>query len=58
VTGEDHAGELDIETLAGQRVIDRVAGEAGLTVPELGKFLDKALEGVVRASTLPRLAIR
>ncbi|OIQ66284.1 hypothetical protein GALL_521500 [mine drainage metagenome] len=47
VTGKDRAVELDIETFAGQRIVDRVAGEAGLPVPKLGKFLDMALEGVV-----------
>src|SRR5258708_27569656 len=47
VTGKDRAAELDIETLAGQRVVDRVAGEAGLAMPKLSKFLDMALEGVV-----------
>jgi hypothetical protein len=40
VTGKDRAAELDIETLAGQRVVDRVAGEAGLAMPKLSKFLD------------------
>src|SRR5580704_19284507 len=47
MTGKDPTAELDIETLAAQRIIDRVAGEAGSPVPELGKFLDMALEGVV-----------
>jgi hypothetical protein len=47
VTGKDRAVELDIETLAGQRIVDRVAGEAGSPIPKLGKFLDMALEGVV-----------
>ena len=47
VTGKDRAAELDIEALACQRIVDRVAGEAGLPIPKLGKLLDMALEGVV-----------
>jgi hypothetical protein len=47
VAGKDRVAELDVATLAGQRVIDRVAGEAGFAVPKLGKLLDKALEGIV-----------
>ena len=47
VTRKDRAVELDIETLACQRIVDRVAGEAGLPIPELGKLVDMALEGVV-----------
>ena len=47
VAGQHGAVELDIETFAGQRIIDRMAGEARLPIPELGQFLDQAFEGVV-----------
>ena len=47
MAGKHPARELNIETLAGQGVIDRMAGEAGLPVPELGEFLDMALERIV-----------
>src|ERR1700719_3025577 len=47
MTGKDRAVELDVETLAAQRIVDRMAGESVFPIPKLDEFPDKALEGVV-----------
>jgi len=47
VPGKDGGLELDVEAVAVERVIDGVAGEGGLAVPELHQFLDMGGQHVV-----------
>ena len=47
VARQDRRLELDVEPVAGQRIVHRVAGELGLALPELGKFLDVGQQHVV-----------
>ena len=47
VAGQDAALQLDVEPPAGERVVDGVADELGLAVPELRQFLDVVLQHLV-----------
>ncbi|WP_341482734.1 hypothetical protein [Aurantimonas marianensis] len=44
--GQDARLELDIQTAARQRIVDRVAGERGLSLPQLDQFLAVAVQHV------------
>ena len=47
VAGHDRAAQLDVETAAGQCVIDGVAGKLALAIPKLCQFLDMGGQHVV-----------
>ena len=47
MAGQDAAVELDVEPLARERVVDRVADEMRLALPQLDELLDVGLEHVV-----------
>ena len=47
VTGHDGCLELDVEPVAVERVVNRIAEERGIAVPELHQFLDMGLQHVV-----------
>jgi hypothetical protein len=47
VAGQHDRIELDVQALAAERVVDRVAGESGLPVPQLDQFIDMGFQHVV-----------